>query len=231
MTLALDGHGHGTLATGSTFSVSLTTTGGSGQIVVCIGTNNTTNPSITSVTAAGLTFLQRTNFFSGSGWTSMNTWVAPYTSNFSGSITITANGTQAVTADVFGISGADTTASVTAGSPPFDSNAALPAHSASGNVTGQHTSSANTFIFSAVSVSAASDPGGAGAGWTALPGSNANFLLVQYQIVSSTQTGLTSATATSADDKGSILDAIIAGSGGGGGSPVLLPNRRIFVRR
>lgn len=212
MSLALDGHVHGTLGTGNSFSVSLTTTGGSGQIVVAIATNNT---SVTSVTATGLTFLQRKATTGGFGWNVLAEYVAPYTTNFSGNITITLSGTQSCTVDAWGISGADTTASVTSGNAPFDANASMPYSTTNNAVSGASTSTANDFIYAIVS-SPSTDT--AGTGWTLIPGSGANYLTCQYQIVSSTQTGLSGATGSgTGNDTGSILDAI---RGASGGSPV-----------
>src|ERR1700690_257582 len=85
MSLTLDGSvaAHG--SSGTVTTPTLTTTAGSGEIVVAIGTNAT---SVTSVTAAGLTFTLRSSISGTSGFTFMAEYVAPYTTNFSGTITV-----------------------------------------------------------------------------------------------------------------------------------------------
>ncbi len=101
----------------------------------------------------------------------------------------------------FAISGANTSA-------PFDTNASVPATPASstGSVT---TNNANDFIFAGYSFSSDANPG-AGSGWTAINSSGYNFLS-EYQIVSATQAGLV-ATASSGDENGGIVDAVVQAS-------------------
>ena len=101
--------------------------------------------------------------------------------------------------NAFAISGANA-------SFPFDANASALAISASstGAVT---TSNADDFIFAGYRFASDSTPS-AGTGWNAINASGGNFLS-EYQIVSTTQTGLV-ATASSPDEIGGIGDAVQA---------------------
>ena len=108
MALALDGtpvtgsQGAGNTAVTGT----LTTANGSGNIVVAIASNAA---SITSVTATGLSFTNRKTITGTSGAAILAEYTAPYTSNFSGTITVTF-GTSTVYGQVcaFAISGSPT---------------------------------------------------------------------------------------------------------------------------
>lgn len=195
MALSLDGtpvtgaNVTGTFATGT-----LTTSAGFGQIVVAIATNAA---SVSSVTATGLVFTQR-----GAGWTSGfgtatgQEWVAPYTSNFSGVITITLSSNVYGQACAWAIGGANT-------NTPFDSNVSLPAISASSTATGT-TSNANDFVYAIAASTSTDTPG---AGWTLV--ASASSLTVEYQIVSATGSFTSN---TGSGPVGSIVDAIIQGS-------------------
>src|SRR6185437_13447725 len=103
--------------------------------------------------------------------------------------------------NAFGVSGANT-------SSPFDPNASVAATPATstGSVT---TSNASDFVFAAYRFSSNSNPS-AGPGWTAI-NSSGGYYLSEYQVVSATQNGLV-ATASSTDQNGGIVDAIVAAS-------------------
>lgn len=195
MTLALDGSNTGNTSTG-TVVVSLSTTGGSGVIVVPILTNAV---SVTSVTASGLTFTERPGGgFNGAG-ALMSNWEAPYTTNFSGNITVVVASASFTTVSPFGISGATTSSS-------FDANVSLPATGVSGEFSGT-TSNANDFVFFNIATIVANPT--AGGAWILINGTN--FQCVAYQIVAATNTFTTSTGVSN----GGILDAIIQASGGG----------------
>jgi hypothetical protein len=192
VTIALDGSGT-TNSSLASFTIPLTTANGSGLIVVTVGSNNSTIP--TSLVASGLTFTLRTTTANNGGVTNA-TFTAPYTSNFSGNITVNQGGVAAfTTATAFGISGVHTAS-------PFDGSAVI---GTTGTVA-ITTTHANTFIF-AMYGSAVASPG-AGAGWTAI--NSSNFFITEYQIVSTIQPGLTATTASGATLSG-IIDAVVQG--------------------
>ncbi len=192
--LALDGHVSANTSVQSN-PVTLTTTGGSGVIIVGVISNAT---SVTSVTAVGLTFTARGD---GGGTTLVKTYSAPYTTNFSGTITVLVDSDAFTTVTAFGISGAKT-------SNFFDPNLASPAQSdvVYPPVT---TTNANDFIF--VCAAPADSPDyTAGAGWTLIDGTNFSF--TEYQIVSATQANLTPTQGGgNTDTHGAITDAIVRG--------------------
>jgi hypothetical protein len=117
------------------------------------------------------------------------------TINFSGNSDFT-------TVAAFGISGANASA-------PFDTNGALPYQVAGGPAT-ISTSNANDIVFAGYNFASTPTPT-AGAGWTFIY--NANYLLVEYQIVSTTQSSLSAAIGTgNTDENNSIGDAIVQAS-------------------
>src|SRR5271166_4924115 len=201
MALSLDGSGFAN-ATSTSVGVSLTTTAGSGVIVVsyiAAVAPAASNP----VTASGLSFTQRgTTVSSGSNYVAIYT--APYSSNFSGTITVTASTTAYMTAVCWGVGGAATTSY-------FDTNILLPYESSAGVAAGPiNTSNANDFIFAAaITGDTISDPN-----FVQLSaGGAANFNSVGYYIVSSPQTALTCSYSGSLLSVPCFMDAIIAGSG------------------
>lgn len=196
--LALDGSAHLNNSTG-TLALSLTTTKGSGQIIVVVGTNAA---SINTPTATGLTFNLRKINNGTTGFTAMSEYVAPYTTNFSGTITVTVASALFTTVDAFGIGNSNTTSGV--GSPPFDANASLPATSGSTTATGT-TSNATDFVFAFCGLSTSTDT--AGTGWTLISGSGTSFMLTEWQIASAT--GSFTNTTAGSHCAGSILDAIV----------------------
>src|SRR5271166_6369566 len=200
MALSLDGVGF-TNATSTSVSVSLTTTAGSGVIVVSyIG--NAAPASSNPVTASGLSFTQRgTTVSAGSNYLAIYT--APYSSNFSGTITVTASTTTYLTAVCWGVGGAATTSY-------FDTNVSLPFQSSSVVAAGPiNTSNANDFIFAAaVNNDTISDPN-----FVQLSaGGAADFNSVGYYIASSPQTALTCSYSGSLLSVPCFMDAIIASS-------------------
>lgn len=201
MALSLDGTPLAASAGGTSTAVTgtFTTSAGSGVIIAGCATNAA---SITSVTASGLTFTARKTLTPTNGPTVLAVYTAPYTSNFSGAVTMTqASAGPYGEIIVFAAGGADT-------APGFDGNASVPGSSSS-TTSSETTSNANDFVYSVNGLNQATDT--AGTGWTIA--ASANFLLAQYQIVSATGT-FTSATATGGATQGSIIDAIKQAAGG-----------------
>ena len=195
MALALDGTPvHVTGATSPVTSGTFTTANGSGVIIVAITSNAT---SITGVTATGLTFSARKQIGPTSGASRVQTWEAPYSTNFSGTIQIAMGSNATTTADIFAVSGCPTASF-------HDTGAGIPGSSTSGNST-ITTTNANDFVYFLVTNSTTN--GTAGATWNQI-GPGSNFQVAAYQIVAATGTFTTAlATGTS---RGSIIDAIIA---------------------
>lgn len=190
MALALDGSTSGLASAGTLTTGTLTTANGRGIIVFAFWSNTAiaTGPS-----ASGLTFTNRVTGSNGTGLSFYYTYTAPYTSNFSGTITCTAS-TSTGRAVAFGISGTPT-------SNIYDSHSGLPVVSggASGTIS---TTSPNTFIMEIVGCSATGVPGGS---WVLI--NNTNPLTAAYQIVSTPQTAL--ALSCTNGVGGSVLDAIV----------------------
>lgn len=201
--MAITRDGSAVTATGGTGTLALptlTTSGGSGQIVVGIGANAST--AITSVTATGLTFTARTTQLNTFGWGSLVEYIAPYTTNFSGVITV--NGAATPTSAIAQAYTGTLTSSA------FDSAAPQTSTNPPTSIT---TTNANDVV---ISINGCSANDTAGTGWTLVlaQNTNTNKLLMQDQIVSATGTftGNTSGGFTN----GNIIDAIMAASGGGG---------------
>ncbi len=199
MALALDGSvgydGGDPSSTGNAAVVSLSTAGTNRVIYVCvISTGN-----ITGVSGGGLTWSLRAN---GDGLCVIYTAVAS-AQLAAASITVTFDpGTTFASVVAFGISGANY-------SSPFDPNGSLPniqfprgtiGDGLNGTIT---TSNANDFLIGFYG-SGLSDmvPG---ATWTEI--SSVSFLLVEYKIVSATQSAAT-VPATVTDSVGFIADAV-----------------------
>jgi FecR protein len=176
-------------------SVSLTTSNANDVIIVDIVQNGATVSSVTDT--AGLQWHLR----AVAGAVPFATYeyyaIAPNALS-ADAITVNFVGTTSyVDVNAFGVSGANT-------SSPFDSNASVPAPTTStGSIT---TSNADDFIFAGYRFGFNATPT-AGSGWTAINASG-DYYLSEYQIVSTTQAGLV-ATASSADENGGIVDAIV----------------------
>ena len=195
--LALDGNGFSNTAapTISTSSVTLTTANANDVIILDIVQNGTTVNTVSDT--AGLVWHQRAVAGTPPFLIYEYYAIAP-TALSADAITVNFAGTPGyVDLNTFGVSGANTLA-------PFDTNVSLPATPAvsTGSVT---TSNANDFIFAGYRSNDASSD--AGSGWTAI-NTNPDYNLAEYQIVSTTQAGLV-ATASSTDQTGGIVDAIV----------------------
>ena len=193
----LDGNGFANKAAPTTSaSVSLTTTHTNDVIILDIVQNSASVSSVTDT--AGLVWHQRA--VTGTGVQTIYEYYA-IAANALSSDVITVNFAGAasyVDLNAFGVSGANT-------SSPFDSNVSVPATPAAstGAVT---TSNANDFIVAGYRFGSDATPA-AGSGWTAINASG-DYYLSEYKIVSSTQAGLV-ATASTGDENGGIVDAIV----------------------
>ena len=197
-TLALDGNGFTSkpFVASTSASVNLTTSKANDVIILEIVQNGASVSAVSDT--AGLIWHQRA--IAGSGSSTIYEYYAIAANALTAdAITVSFAGTASY-ADVnaFAVSGANT-------SSPFDGNGSVPvtAATSSGAVT---TSNANDFIFAGYRFNSNSTPG-AGSGWTAINASG-GYYLSEYQIVSATQANLV-ATASSADQNGGIVDAIV----------------------
>lgn len=194
---ALDGNNNANKSTGTSLPVTLTTTGGCGIIVVgLVGFD----VSAGVPTATGLTFTQRGSGINVGGQFTQ-VYTAPYSTNFSGTITATTSSSGFDTVLAFGISG-----------PPsssfFDTNASLPGQNTTAGATTTatiSTSNANDFIYF-IGLDENNSSTAITAPFTVLY--HANLMVSGYQIVSSTQSSI-SATYTTPSFQGSQIDAII----------------------
>lgn len=177
--------------------------------------------TVTGITGGSLTWTRRASQDNGSN-TRIELWSAPatgavsseiYAVNFSGSSSF-------ATADVFAFSGQDTSGT------PFDSNASVPAKSATDPVS-ISTDNADDVIVACFRESSTANPT-EGSGFTKISG--ADYLLTEYKIVAATQSSLSCAQGTGAgDSNGCIADALKAAAGGGGGTavPVFVHHRKM----
>lgn len=203
MALSLDGHATANTGAGTSVAPNLTTTAGSGVIVVLYVANAAPAAS-NPVTASGLVF-GAPRISTNDGGDYFAEFTAPYTSNFSGSITVQAASSTYLTALAFGIGGAAT-------SNYYDSNVSLPAvNNTGGTSISITTSNADDFIFG-FGVS----PIGSGNPWIEIDTTAAsNFCYAAYQIVSATQSGLVYTDSSAVGIGG---DAIIQASAATGGT-------------
>lgn len=193
--LALDGSGQGTNnGTASSFTIPVTTANGSG-VIVC-GVAVSTSETLTSLTATGLTFVQRGTAQTGGG-NIFYEYTVPYTTNFSGSITANLSNTTYAAGICFGISGAPS-------SGYFDTNVSLPGVTTTAAAATGTTSNSPDFVFSMNSVS--NNTVTAGSGWTIIQNST-NFFIAQYQLAASAGSFIGNISNNSAINVG-VLDAI-----------------------
>lgn len=206
---ALDGS-VGALCTSScTDSVilSLTTTG-SKDVIVVGGASN--GADITGVSAAGLTFTERTSETP----TYISEWVATASAPFSGNITVSLTGSITYySLAAFGVSGI---ASLTT---PWDGNASVPAKGTSGTPT-ISTSSSSDFVFTLNRLSTPASPG-IGSGWTSIYAPASGYFIAEYQVVSSPQSSLQGTWTGGGSSNGWIMDAAV----GSGAAPAVNPSQ------
>jgi hypothetical protein len=180
------------------------TTYGNDVVYVALVTNG--GPGL-APTGGGLTFTLRARDNDGTSNDNVELWSAIASSPLSGAV-ITVNTTSSafVTGCIFAFSG-------TKSSSPFDSNAAIPAITSTGNyfIPPTFTTSNNGTVGNDILIALGRTGGTvtAAAGFTLITG--ANFLGVNYQLVSSPQSAVTWTWATGTQGGGSIADAIIQG--------------------
>jgi hypothetical protein len=206
MPVTLDGSNFGSVIAAS-LALSLTTTASSGIIVAsCIGDDG--GGGVGVPTATGLTFTLRQRFAT-TGSNFLVTFYAPYSSPFSGTITIPtfSGAVHLITATVFGISG-------TAGT--FDPNASIPASGTSlGSPLTATTSTSGDFIF-VTGQNNGVGWSGTNNGWTTLNTGSGEFVTM-YQIGAA---GTYTAALNPGDNlnNGTLIDALTPGA-----SAVLFP--------
>lgn len=195
--LSIEGANQGSTGSGTTCTVAITTSNSNDVIVVFSLSNGF---GVSSVSGGGLTWHLRYN---NTGANPIGEYYAVAASPLSAvTITVTYSGSSSycvVTA--FGISGADTTTI-------FDPSGSLPSYSATdpGSCT---TTNAQDIIFAGFRTNSGSN---SGSGWTAVL-AYLNFQLVEYKIVSTTQSALSATLASPGASNGVICDAVaLAGS-------------------
>lgn len=202
MALALDGSAHAVdNTTGSDATVTLTTSSSNDVIVLMITINDTTVSSVSSSNVTGWG-LRKQQAVSGGGFY-IEEWAGVAASPLSSEvITVTFTGTsEHCVIDAIGISGADT-------STKWDSNGALP----DGQTTGTcsiTTTNSDDFLIGGYRFGSEQNPT-EGAGWTKVSGADASLL--EYKIVSTTQSALSVGIGTgNGNQNAGIGDAIIQG--------------------
>lgn len=202
MSLSLDGSASAVNFFATTVTTgTLTTTTGSGVIICALLVGGSASTSGIP-TATGLTFTLRK--FQTSGAITVYIYTAPYTTNFSGTVTVNITGGGAIIeACAFGIGGAATTSS-------FDPNASVP-NAVTGTDPSVTTSNANDFLVAAEYTT--SNGPTAGTGFTEVIPVTFTQFMVQYRIVSATGS-YTATLGSGGPALIAILDAIVqAGAG------------------
>jgi hypothetical protein len=211
MALALEGTPvHSNTISGSSANAGPFTTSVATQVFIA-NTINGSNVTISSITGGGLTWTLRKRSNTGTN-TYIELWSAQassaisavtFTINYSGSITFS-------TVDIFAFSGADTSGT------PFDTNVSVPSAKDGGpDPILVSTDNANDVVIAAFRTASTSSPT-AGATFTAVTNSGADFQLVEYKIVSATQTNLSCGMTTGTGDSNAcVVDALKAAAGVG----------------
>jgi hypothetical protein len=184
--LALDGSTTGNGGSGTVTTGTLGTTGGSGEILVTIASNATT---VSSVAAGALTCTSRSSVGPTFGYNLLAVYGCPYSTNYSGTITVVVGSASSTEVVAFGVKSATT----------FDTGGPATSTNPPASITTTH---ATDFVYSLNSLSTTTDT--AGSGWTLI--ASASFALVQYQIASST--GTFTGNTGGGNTNGNIIDAI-----------------------
>lgn len=202
MALALDGTAHANSTTFTSVTATLTTANAN-DLIIAIVTSNPATGNVVSIASAHTTgwTLRKKQAVAGGN---IEEWVGKASSALTSEVITFTMGASITftTIDVFGVSGADTTII-------WDSNGALPDFGTN-TLRSITTSNTNDFLIGAYRFGGTATPT-QGAGWTKISG--ANFQLVEYQIVSATQSGLSVTIGTgNTDEAGGIADAVIQAS-------------------
>lgn len=181
--ITLDGSAVASTGSGPTSTtITLTTTKTNDFLVLCIQLNAVGVTSVADV--AGLTWTQ-IGVQTGAMWCYRAFSTGILTSDI---ITVTFTGAGAFSSSVaFALNGSS-------GSSALDVNGALPGTTTTSTPLTLTTSNANDLLFAAYSLNTGS--GTAGSGWTLVPGSGGNFMMIQYQLVTATQSALSAAIGT-----------------------------------
>jgi hypothetical protein len=217
MTLAVEGAATAIFSSTATPAAINITTSGADRIVVVVVQNekSTGAPTVSSVTAAGLTFALRKQYINLSGQNDLEVWWAYASAQQTAkAITVTLSGaTDDSNIAVFAVSG------VTNFAAPWDANPALPVVNSSlsaspATVPGVYTNNANCMVFGFWG-NYANTTATVGSGYTSVAtshnagGARFSNLLVEKQLFSSIQSNITVATAAAnGADWGMIADAI-----------------------
>lgn len=205
MALSLDGTASVFGGSGTSVATGTLTCSNAGNVIVVAIVSN--GSDVSSVTGGGVTFSSRGKTNSGSNYT--ETWVGYASGTFNAAVTVNFTGTSSfATVHAFGINGAPS-------SSYFDSHGSLP--SIGTTLPGTVSTSANdTFIFAALRASDTPNPLSTGS-WTQILGSSGDgYMLTEYQIVSSPQSGLSvTGNFPGGDTEHIIADAVVQD----GGSP------------
>lgn len=189
--ITLDGTSARSDATSTTATPTLTTTHAGDFILVFSQSNSSLTSTVADV--AGLTWTKRASVSPGSGH-SEEWWAVAPSPLTADVITVTYAGSTFHTTIAVGLSGV-------AASSQFDSNVSLPSGSGTATTTFS-TTNANDIIFDNCGLSGST--GIIQSGWTSL--TNTNFMLVQYQLVTTTQSSAT--VGPGANFKAQVADAI-----------------------
>ena len=213
--LALDGKNSGSAASGSSFTITLTTSNPNDLLYLSIVsrssyvtgvTSTLNNPAWSCRETSGSTIAlnQGTTRY-------VSTWYAIQTSSGSTTLTISFNAaTTGASVVVFGVSGVSTTS-------PFDGNVVYATDSSAGTsaTVSKTTSNSNDFIIGSLALRTTNPTLTTGTGYTLIQtGSqttNTNEVSAEYKTVSSTGTQTPGYTWTGSDDWAMIVDAIKAG--------------------
>jgi hypothetical protein len=186
----------------------VTTTGSSGILVTAIMFNTGNGPIVSVVSSPALTWAQR-GTVCGDPTRSVVVYTAPYSSSFSGSVTVTNTGNGFIDQIVFAVKGAAAT--------PFDS--AGPVCATTGGGTGPSIALANNHDFVFCNMGFSGFSYALGTGWTAVGGT----AWVQGVMQQTTSTGGSfTCTVTAAGIDAGTIDAFTADSAGGGGGGTLM---------
>lgn len=202
MALSLDGSANVYAGSGTSVVTGTLTCSNAGNVIIVGCVSNGTD--ISSISGGGVTFTSRGKTNTGSNYT--ETWVGYASGTFNSTVTVNFNSSASyATVHAWGINGAPS-------SSYFDTHASLP--SIGTTTPGTVSTTANdTFIF-AIFRATDDDTPSVGATWTEIYGSSGGgFLLSQYKIVASAQTGLSvPGVFTFGDSEHIIADAVVMAS-------------------
>jgi hypothetical protein len=209
MALDIDGTAQITGTSGTSANVTLTTAITNDIIIAAVKANDFAPSGVP--TSAHLTFTHRVSINIGGTqpWTSsagIGLWYAKAAGTLSSEVITVAFGGTSGFIDIFafGISGADQTTI-------FDTDGSLPgANSVANSDITVTTSNAIDILLSLYGFSSTSDPTAGAGGWVQIGTSSGGFFLVQYKLVSATQSGADVPIGTgTGNNNQAIIDAVM----------------------